>query len=68
MKHTDTTVEVLKATPPIGVAGLTFMGTSLQEWVLIGTLLYTIFLIIDKLPIVLTRLSQFWGWSRGLFK
>ena len=31
-----------KASPPIAVAGVTIAGMSLQEWVLVSTLIYTI--------------------------
>lgn len=45
--------EVAKATPPITVASLSLYGISLQDWVLIATLIYTViatfFLIRDKL-------------------
>lgn len=45
-------VESAKLSPPVAVTGLTFAGVSLQDWVLVATLVYTIFslffLIRDK--------------------
>ena len=37
------------ATPPIAVAAATLAGVSLQEWVYILTIMYTLFLIGEKL-------------------
>lgn len=34
--------EITKASPPVTVAGLSLAGVSLNEWVLILTLLYTL--------------------------
>lgn len=34
--------EITKAAPPVSVAGLSLAGVSLNEWVLIVTLLYTL--------------------------
>lgn len=50
-------IEAVKAAPPVGVGSLTLMGLPLNEWVLILTLIYTIFLIIDKLPAVWERIA-----------
>jgi len=45
-------LETLRAAPPITVGGLTLFGSSLEDWVLILTALYTVlqigFLIRDK--------------------
>lgn len=44
---------ITKASPPVSVTAMTLAGVSLQEWVLIATLVYTIlqitFLIYGKL-------------------
>ena len=45
----ETVNEALRAAPPVGVGGLTLWGMNLNEWVLILTCIYTLFLIIDKL-------------------
>lgn len=41
MQH-DTLDFAVKASPPAGVAGITFLGVSLPDWVLILTLVYTV--------------------------
>lgn len=38
--------EITKAAPPVSVAGLGLAGVSLNEWVLIATLIYTILQIV----------------------
>lgn len=55
---TETVNEALRAAPPVGVGGLTFLGIYLNEWVLLATLVYTLFLIVDKLPVVFERLRS----------
>lgn len=44
--------EVAKVSPPIAVSAATFFGLTLQEWVYVATLVYTIlqifYLIKDK--------------------
>jgi hypothetical protein len=50
---TELAAEAVKATPPLTVAGLAFAGVSLQDWVLLLTVVYLIlqiaFLVYDKL-------------------
>lgn len=45
--------EGLKSLPPLAVAGATFLGFTLQEWMYVATLAYTVmqmyFLIRDKI-------------------
>jgi len=52
MNH-DVTNEALRLSPPVTIAGLSLAGISLQDWVLIVTLIYTaaslFFLLRDKL-------------------
>lgn len=49
-----------KAAPPIAVAGATFAGIALQEWVYIATIIYTSFLTVQ---LVVNN----WGkWRDGL--
>lgn len=52
MTNHEVTLEAARAAPPLSVVGLSLMGVSLQDWVLIITLIYTvlslIFLIRDK--------------------
>lgn len=60
-------VEATKAAPPLSVTGLALAGIPLEEWVLLLTLLYTIFLLIDKFPVVLQRLVALGRWVKGLY-
>ena len=51
----DIIVETTRLAPPVAVTGLSIAGVSLQEWVLVITLIYTVlslfFLIRDKVYI-----------------
>lgn len=64
MTKSETINEALRATPPVGVGGLVVWGVSLNDWVLLATLAYTAFLIIDKVPAVLQRLRDFRAWIK----
>ena len=57
--------EPVLAAPPVGVAGLSLFGVGLSDWVLLLTLIYTIFLIIDKLPTVIARVVMAYRALRG---
>lgn len=46
--HTD----VVVATPPISVGVLQLFGVPLNEWVILGSFVLMVFLIIEKLPIM----------------
>lgn len=46
------------AAPPTGVTIVTLWGVSLQDWVYVVTAVYTLFLIIDKLPSVMEKVGQ----------
>lgn len=61
----ETLIEAVKDAPPISVGGLAFLGVPLSDWVLILTLVYTIFLLIDKSHVVLIRVRQFINWLRS---
>lgn len=65
MKNHDVAVEAAKAAPAISVGGLTLFGYPLNEVVLMLTLIYTIFLLIDKLPTVFQRFRELWHFLRG---
>jgi hypothetical protein len=60
------TTEALWASPPIATGGLVLLGVTLNNWVIILTLIYTLFLIVDKLHTVIERIKQFRAWLRGL--
>lgn len=64
MNH-DTHIEAAKAAPAISVGGLTLFGYPLNEVVLVLTMIYTLFLLIEKLPAVLARFRQLWDFLRG---
>ena len=61
----ETLTEVVRAAPPVSVGGLTLWGVPLSEWVLILTAVYTIFLIVDKFPVVVERLGALLKKLRG---
>lgn len=65
MNKSDTIAEAIKSAPPVGVAGLTVFGVPLADGVLVLTALYTIFLLIDKLPTVVERFRQLGRWLKG---
>jgi uncharacterized membrane protein len=52
---TELAAEAVRVSPPVTVAGLSLAGISLQDWVLVATLVYTVvslfFLIRDKVYI-----------------
>jgi disulfide bond formation protein DsbB len=52
---TELAVEAVRISPPVAVTGLSLYGISLQDWVLVATLVYTVvslvFLIRDKIYI-----------------
>jgi hypothetical protein len=64
MKH-ETINEVARAAPPLGVGGLSLYGIPLNEWVLLLTAIYTIFLIVDKFPSVIERIRALVRWVKG---
>jgi Phage holin T7 family, holin superfamily II len=57
--------EVVKASPAIGVAGMKLFGIVLADWVLILTIVWTLFLIIDKAPSVWDKLCLLGRKLRG---
>lgn len=59
----DSTIEVIKAAPPAGALGAWVAGITLNEVVLLATLIYTVFLIIDKAPTVYQRLKAGMQWA-----
>lgn len=49
---------VTKATPPVTVSALSIAGVSLQDWVLIATLIYTVLQLLLLVPKVLKWLRE----------
>lgn len=58
-------VEVAKSAPPAATVVAYFASIPLAYWVQIATLIWTIFLIIEKLPVVIARFRDFNAWLRG---
>lgn len=54
---TEAAIGAIKGSPPVIVATAALSGITLQQWVLIATLIYTGLLIIQKL----------WTMARGLW-
>lgn len=50
--------ELITAAPPLGVTTLTFAGLPLQQWVYVVTIVYTVLLIISKLPIAVRAVES----------
>lgn len=64
MQKHESIIEAIKAAPPVGVAGLTLGGVPLSDVVVLLTGLYTVFLIIDKLPTMFRRWAQLVAWVK----
>lgn len=52
--------EALRAAPAVGVGGLSLWGVPINEWLILLTVVYTIFLIVDKFPTVVKRFRALW--------
>jgi hypothetical protein len=57
--------DIAKAAPPMGVAGMKLFGVLLSDWIIILTVIYTLFLIIDKADAVCVKIA---AWLRRLRK
>lgn len=64
-EHTAQSIarDLMPAAPPVGVAGMTYMGIPLSEWVLILTLVYTGVQIVIVLPKAIAVVR---GWLKKL--
>lgn len=60
----DTLIEAAKAAPPVSAGVSLLVGVTLNEVLVFATLLYTIFLLIDKFPTVVERLRQGYNYIR----
>lgn len=67
MQKHEALIEAAKATPPVSVTGLTLYGVPLNDVVLVLTGLYTVLLIIDKLPALFKRVQQVGAWIRSKY-
>ncbi len=57
-------IEVAKALPPIGVGGMVLFGIPVESWLMWASLLWTVFLLIDKFPTVVTRFRDGYRWVK----
>jgi hypothetical protein len=66
MKVSDPVVEVIKAAPPVGYVGSTYiLGYSLSEIATMLCIIYTVILIVDKAPAFFARIKQLVRWLKG---
>jgi hypothetical protein len=63
MKH-ETMQEAARAAPPLGATGLTLWGVPLNEVLILLTIVYTLFLLVDKFPRVVERVRSAWLWLK----
>lgn len=57
--------ETAKAAPPVAVSVAGYLNVTMSDIVLIVTLIYTVILILTKLPKALQSLQVIWSWLRG---
>lgn len=57
-------IEVAKAAPPVGVGGALLFGIPVETWLLIPSVVWTLFLIIDKFPTVVVRFRDGYRWVK----
>jgi hypothetical protein len=48
-EHSQGVAETLKLSPPVLVTGTNAAGVDLQTWIIVGTLIYTILLVVHKI-------------------
>ena len=61
----QTVTETVKAAPPVTVGVTMIWGLPLSEWAQIAAIIWTIFLLIEKAPVVWQRLSALYKKLRG---
>jgi len=61
----QTVTETVKAAPPVTVGVTMIWGLPLSEWAQIAAIVWTLFLIIEKAPVVWQRLSDLYKKLRG---
>jgi hypothetical protein len=62
--QTPALVEIAKSAPPAGAVVAYVAAVPLATWVQIATLIWTIFLIIEKLPVIVDRIRSFHKWLK----
>jgi len=63
----QTVTETVKAAPPVTVGVTMIWGLPLSEWAQIIAIIWTLFLIIEKAPVVRDRLLALINYIRGIF-
>ena len=63
----QTVTETVKAAPPVTVGVTMIWGLPLSEWAQIIAIIWTLFLIIEKAPVVRDRLLALNNYIRGIF-
>lgn len=63
----QTVTETVKAAPPVTVGVTMIWGLPLSEWAQIAAIVWTIFLLIEKAPVVWQRLSDLYKKLRGTY-
>jgi len=61
----QTVTETVKAAPPVTVGVTMIWGLPLSEWAQIVAIIWTIFLIVEKAPVVWGRLVSLYNKLRG---
>ena len=61
----QTVTETVKAAPPVTVGVTMIRGFPLSEWAQITAIIWTVFLIIEKAPVVWGRLISLYNKVRG---
>jgi hypothetical protein len=64
----QTVTDTVKAAPPITVGMSSYWGWHPSELAQILAIIWTVFLIIEKLPVVIDRLQSFAKWVLNIFK
>jgi len=62
----QTVTETVKAAPPVTVGMASFYGMHLSEIVQVLAIIWTLFLIIEKFPVVIERIRSLINWLGSL--
>lgn len=63
----QTVTETVKAAPPVTVGMSSYWGWHPSELAQVLAIIWTIFLIIEKLPVVIDRIQSFSRWVIRIF-
>ncbi len=62
------TPESIKVTAAIAPPGLSLMGASIEEWSFILACIVSLIIIVEKLPVVVKRITAFIDWMRDVIR